>query len=86
MIRRPTSRKLMAALLVLSLQTGWAGASTQAGDAACLRLAALFQDHMVLQRDMPVKVWGWSAAGEKITVSFADQAETVETSTDVPPW
>jgi sialate O-acetylesterase len=25
---------------------------------------------MVLQRDTPLRVWGWAAAGEKVTVSF----------------
>ena len=82
MIYRVTSRTLTAVLLALSLHAGWAGASTQAADTSGLRLAALFQDHMLLQRDKPIKVWGWSPAGEKITVSFGGQAETVETGTD----
>ena len=82
MVYRLTSRALITVLLVLSLHIGWADASTQVGDTAGLRLAALFQDHMVLQRDMPVNVWGWSAAGEKITVRFADQTEMVEAGKD----
>jgi sialate O-acetylesterase len=41
--------------------------------AAELKLAALFSDHMVLQRDKPVPVWGWSDAGESIKVEFAGQ-------------
>jgi len=36
-----------------------------------LRLAGLFTDNMVLQRDMPVPVWGWAAPKEKITVRVA---------------
>ena len=33
---------------------------------------------MILQRDMPVPVWGFAATGEKIAVSIAgQQAETV---------
>ena len=31
----------------------------------------IFGDGMVLQRDMPVPVWGWAAPGEKVTVSLA---------------
>jgi sialate O-acetylesterase len=36
-----------------------------------LFLHPLFQDHAVLQRERPVRVWGWSAPGEEVTVSFA---------------
>jgi len=36
-------------------------------------LSRVFQDHMVLQRDKPVRIWGWAEAGEAITVSFADR-------------
>ncbi|MEI7946829.1 MAG: hypothetical protein WCJ02_09030 [bacterium] len=36
----------------------------------------LFQSNMVLQRDKPVAIWGWAAAGEKVTVSFANQTQS----------
>ena len=32
--------------------------------------AAIFGDHMVLQRNKPIRIWGDAAAGEKITVSL----------------
>jgi sialate O-acetylesterase len=34
------------------------------GARADVRLHALFADHAVLQRDRPLPVWGWMAAGE----------------------
>jgi sialate O-acetylesterase len=34
-------------------------------------LPHLFSDHMVLQRDVDIRVWGWADPGEKISVSFA---------------
>jgi sialate O-acetylesterase len=40
-----------------------------------LRLAGIFADHMVLQRDQPVQIWGWADAGKNVTVFFADQTE-----------
>ena len=47
---------------------------------ALLLAAALpsqvFTDHMMLQRDRPIPVWGTAAAGETVTVSFADQRAT----------
>lgn len=47
------------------------GASLSAAD---FRLASPFSDHMVLQREKPVAVWGWADAGESVTVSFAGQS------------
>jgi sialate O-acetylesterase len=38
-------------------------------------LPSVLASHMVLQRDKPVPVWGWAAAGEKVTVSFAGQSK-----------
>jgi len=38
-----------------------------------VRLPAIFADHMVLQRGMKVPVWGWAAAGEKVTVKIGGQ-------------
>ncbi|MDO4574485.1 MAG: sialate O-acetylesterase [Planctomycetia bacterium] len=37
---------------------------------ADVRLPKAFTDNAVLQRDVPVNVWGWADAGEEVTVSF----------------
>ena len=42
--------------------------------AAEVRLAEVFGDHMVLQRERPVAIWGWAAPGEQVTVQFAGQS------------
>ncbi|UCC23405.1 MAG: sialate O-acetylesterase [Planctomycetota bacterium] len=39
---------------------------------ADVTLPAMFSDHMVLQRDISVPVWGRAEAGEKVTVEFGD--------------
>ena len=31
---------------------------------------------MVIQQQMPVKIWGWAEAGEKVTVTLADQSSS----------
>jgi len=36
-----------------------------------VKLAQLFSDHLVIQREMPVPVWGWAEAGETISVELA---------------
>lgn len=52
------------------------------GLAAEAKLAQIFQDDMVLQREMPVPVWGWGDAGAKVTVSFAGQEKTATAGDD----
>jgi len=37
---------------------------------AQVRLPHLISDGMVLQRDMPLKIWGWAAANEHINIRF----------------
>jgi sialate O-acetylesterase len=43
---------------------------------------ALFQDHVVLQRDMPVPVWGWSQPGDEVKVELAGQKKTARAGAD----
>ena len=50
--------------------------------AAGFRLAAPISDHMVLQREKPVAVWGWADAGESVTVAFAGQSKTATAGAD----
>jgi sialate O-acetylesterase len=45
---------------------------------AQIRLPRLISDHMVLQRDQPLKIWGWASPKEKVTLQF-DQ-KTYKTS------
>ena len=39
---------------------------------ANIRLPHFFGEHMVLQQEMPIKIWGWSEPGERVTVEFGD--------------
>ena len=50
-----------------------------------LSLCKVFSDGMVLQRDKPVKVWGWCTAGDTVTVTFAGQTKTAVTD-DTGRW
>jgi sialate O-acetylesterase len=40
---------------------------------ADVKLPSMFTDHAVLQRDMPVPVWGIASPGEEVTVAIAGQ-------------
>ncbi|MDG1671828.1 MAG: hypothetical protein P8H96_13245, partial [Akkermansiaceae bacterium] len=48
-----------------------AGSGQAQGD---IKLPAIFSDDMILQREMPVPVWGTANPGEIVTVSFAGQS------------
>ena len=40
---------------------------------AAVQLPKIFSDHMMLQRDRPIKVWGWADKKEKVTVRLNGQ-------------
>ena len=45
---------------------------------ADVKLPSVFGSHMVLQRDMPVPVWGWAEPGEEITLRFGSLKKTTK--------
>lgn len=46
------------------------------------RLAGIFGDHMVLQRDKPVNVWGWDVPGASVSVTCAGESATAVAGPD----
>lgn len=47
-----------------------------------VRLSDVFSDHMVIQRDKPIFVWGWADPEESVTVSFHGQTGTATADAD----
>lgn len=45
-----------------------------------VKVPRLISDGMVLQREIPLRVWGWASPGERVTVKFC--GETVSGETD----
>ncbi|MCM2373874.1 sialate O-acetylesterase [Aporhodopirellula aestuarii] len=43
---------------------------------ADVRLPSVFSDHMVLQQQLPIRVWGWADQGESVDVRFAGSSAT----------
>ncbi|MBL8314629.1 MAG: hypothetical protein JNK55_12865 [Rubrivivax sp.] len=49
---------------------------------AAPRLAAVFGDGMVLQRDQPVHIWGWAEPGEALQAEFRGETLNAQTGAD----
>lgn len=50
--------------------------------AQALNLPRIFSDNMVLQRGIPLKIWGWADPGQSVEVSFSTQKKTVTAGED----
>ena len=62
---------MIAALLL----GGTAFHSLQAAEPQpAFRTAGIFTDHMVLQRDQPLPIWGWAAPGRTVTVELGQHS------------
>ncbi|MFN7873952.1 MAG: hypothetical protein ACK5PB_01450 [Pirellula sp.] len=53
------------------------------GDGLCVH--NLFQSGMVVQRDKPIPIWGWSAPGDVVTVTFGNESRN-DTATPYRTW
>jgi len=62
-------------LLSMALVAGLAGSAV-----ADVRLPKIFTDNMMLQRNQPIRVWGWAAPGEAVRVALtgADASTTAD--------
>ena len=71
----------MQSILKFLMAVGWFALPHQSL-AADLTLSTALGDHMVLQRDKPVNIWGRANPGELITVNFAGQEKTTTAKAD----
>ena len=62
-------------LLIASLPLTSAAQTPAETNPDAISLGAPFRDNAVLQREMPVPVWGWSQPGTQVTVKFAGQTK-----------
>lgn len=46
------------------------------------RLPAIIRDSMVLQRNKPIKLWGWAAPRQKVVIVFRGSKTSVQTGTN----
>jgi sialate O-acetylesterase len=53
-----------------------------ASAAQALTLPRVFSDNMVLQREIPLKIWGWAEPGGAVEVAFGTQRKTANAGPD----
>jgi len=70
-----------AMLLPVFAANGFAQTSAETPQPA-IELGAPFADNAILQRQMPVPVWGWSRPAARLTVEFAGQRRTATAGKD----
>lgn len=78
MLRIPSQLRLFATVLLLAILL--AAAAT-----AQVQPASVFGDHMVLQRDKPIAVWGTAAAKEEVRVTL-DEKSVTTTANEQGRW
>jgi sialate O-acetylesterase len=66
---------VMTVVLFVGLGSVWAD----------VKLPAIFSDHMVLQRNEAIRVWGWADAGETVSVTLGEDTATT-TANSVGKW
>ena len=80
-MERITLKSLCAALLLLGAGAGQITAQP------ILRLPSIIGDHMVLQENSNVKIWGWAEPNQEVLIIPSWSQDTVRTkSTGDPKW
>src|SRR5687767_13483569 len=49
---------------------------------AQLRMPAIYGDHMVIQKNATVPIWGWAGATQDVTIKVSWDTTTIKTKTD----
>lgn len=74
---------LVPRLVVLAFAVlAWTSGRLSAGETPLPLLSPLFGDHMVLQRDKPNRIWGWSTPGAEVRVQVGDRRARATAAAD----
>ena len=81
-LTRTAPRTLLSTCFWVTVSGLWLAVSAARAD---VRLPKVFGDSMVLQRDVPVSIWGWAEVGEKVSVTLGEE-EGEATAGDDGKW
>lgn len=71
-----------AALLVMALLPAARAADGEVAEAQAPLLHAMFQDHAVLQRGQPLRIWGQAQPGQRVEVELAGKRASARADAD----
>lgn len=80
-----TSIRSLAALLVI-VCLAIPSLAQEAAPAGQLKLHAIFDSDMVLQRGKPIVIWGWAAPGATVSVQFGNDKADAQAAGDKGRW
>jgi len=69
------ARQFLTAITIVLALGGIMANAADTPSAGRIIVPSIFSENMVLQRDVPIPVWGWGPEGEEITVSIAEQKQ-----------
>lgn len=55
-------------------------------EAGALKLHRIFTDHMVIQRDKPITIWGWADPGDTVAVRLGDEQSRAVAEGEAGRW
>ena len=70
------NKKFISVFLLLCLLAGYENAN------AAIKLPGLIGDHMILQRDTKIPVWGWATKNSEIELKFNNKIYKTKTGND----
>jgi sialate O-acetylesterase len=76
-------KKILLLIRAASLAFAFAVVAPASAD---VTLPHVFGNHMVLQREQPLPVWGWAAPGEDVSVQIGDQPAVTTTANKAGAW
>lgn len=68
--------RVFSAIVIFAAAASWNVARAE------VRLNRIFSDHMVIQRNQPIRVWGWADAGEEIQVTLGEKSASAKAGED----
>ncbi len=63
-----------------------AGIAQEAAPMGKLRLHAIFDSDMVLQRGKPIVIWGWAKPGENVSVQLGKDKTETKAAAEIGRW